>query len=234
MKLDVDDFEFAWTRALHEVRVELVPPVFASGEILGGEAVRWLVHERMPWTLSHAWPDGLDVEIMVETGVRFQEAARRIDLPVAWAFSEARFRELIERAIGLGAPQSAEVLLGSLTENWAWLVSLCGEETIFGDLITSNVAVREGPPVRSPGLLLDVIAVRGPWPLEAAWPEGKSGVGHYRGLVRKMARPGGPRPQQRNGRRDRTRERARARMEHAHAALRTAPRSWELAAPGRD
>jgi hypothetical protein len=188
MKLDVDPIELSWTRALHERGTGLVPELFASGETLGPLDVRWLVHERMPFTLSHAWPEGLDVEMLIDTGVRFQRAARDIDLPVAWEYTETGRRERIEAAIDAGAPPEAKVLLDSLHENWTWLTSTFGSEVVFGDLITPNVAVREGPPTWSDGLLLDVGAVRGPWPIEPSWPEGKNGRGHYRRLVQKMAR----------------------------------------------
>jgi hypothetical protein len=188
LKLDVDPIELMWTRALHEHETGLVPELFASGETLGPLDVRWLVHERMPFTLSHAWPDGLDVDMLIATGVRFQGAARDIDLPVAWEYAEVGRRRRLEAAIEAGAPPAANVLLEALDENWGWLTSTFGSEVLFGDLITPNVAVRVGPPAWSDGLLLDVGAVRGPWPMDAAWPEGKNGRGHYRGLVRKMAR----------------------------------------------
>lgn len=164
-----------------------MPKLFASAARLGELDIEWIVHERMPWVLSHRWPDGADVRMLIEAGVRFEAAAQSIGLPVAWSHSEARLRKSIEAALGRGAPESAKVLLDKLHEDWMWLVATCGEGVIFGDLITPNVAVREGPPKLSPGYLLDVLAVRGPWPFAVAWPEGKSGRGHYRGLIAKMA-----------------------------------------------
>ncbi len=188
IKLDVDPIELLWTRALHELGTGLVPELFASGESLGSLDVRWLVHERMPFTLSHAWPDGIDVDMLIDTGVRFQMAAADIDLPVAWTYTEDGLRRRLEAAIDTSEQAVANVLLDHLHENWSWLQEVCGEQTLFGDLITPNVAVRVGPPQWSDGLLLDVGAIRGPWPMDVAWPEGKNGRGHYRGLVRKMAK----------------------------------------------
>lgn len=187
LKVGLDESERAWTEALWEERTGLVPELFASGPKLAGADVEWIVHEKMPWTLSHRWPDGADIDMLIDTGVRFELAAHKIDLPVAWSFSEPRMRQSIESAIAAGAPGIATTLLDSLGDDWAWLLSTCGEDVIFGDLITPNVVVRDGPPVVSPGYLIDVIAIRGPWPFAVAWPEGKSGRGHYRGLIPKTA-----------------------------------------------
>lgn len=188
MKLDCDETELLWTRALHERGTGLVPELFASGESLGHLDVRWLVHERMPYTVSHAWPNGLDVRMLVDVGARFQRVARDIDLPVAWSFTEAGRRDVIDAALRANAPRTAQVLLERLDENWSWLVATFGMEVLFGDLIAPNVGVRTPPPAWADGLLLDVSAVRGPWPLEAAWPEGKNGREPYRDLIPKMAR----------------------------------------------
>lgn len=188
LKLDVGEGEFRWTKAIASVAPELVPQLFASGTRLGNYDVRWVLHERVPWTLSEAWPNGADVEIMIDTGVRFQKIAGAIDLPPDRVQSELALRQSFEVALEFGAPPAGKALLDALSEDWAWLVSTFGIDVIYGDLITPNVGVRVGPPDRSAGVLLDIGSAHAPWPFEAAWPEGKNGQGYYRRLIPQMAK----------------------------------------------
>jgi hypothetical protein len=194
VKLGTNEREVRWAQKLALHAPDLIPTVYAGGRSLGGEALPWLVMERCPYRLDYGWGDQL-YTMLLDAGVRFQIASRRIAPPVGPADVEVELHcRLIRRGVTNSppAPGPGRAVVERLERDWAWALSVCRVELCHGDLHPSNAVWRTAPP--DPGsraLLIDYAPHALPWVSEPAycrvlyWPGGR-GPGHM-GLVHEMA-----------------------------------------------
>ena len=174
LKVNVAAGQLWWTRALAQERPELLPEVYASGEDLGGEALGWVLWERVAGGLHSGWR-GREFDILLDAGVQFQRASRTLASRAlaAGAIAELRLADLavpIERGVSRAAPGPAEHVLARLAADWTWVNDVCEREVCHGDLHMANALCRDGPP-DGVALLIDHHPTRMPWAWEPAKPE---------------------------------------------------------------
>ena len=156
--------------------VDVVPTVYAAGYALGGEPVPWLVMERCPYVLDRRWlrePWAHHlVTTLLDAGVRFHVAARRIAPPVGPADV---WRNWVNERVRRGAtsdppaPGPTQQVVERLESDWEWVLSVCGVEFAHGDLHLGNAVWRTAlfePDATA--LLVDHAPYPMPWALEAA------------------------------------------------------------------
>ncbi|MBI3972542.1 MAG: phosphotransferase [Chloroflexi bacterium] len=198
VKLNCTARDLFWMRALSVPSVPaeeadsaaVVPALFASGGSLSGEAVRWVVLERLPYRLND-FPDDVRWDMLAEAAARFQAAAARVpvpraDPPVLFRLDAAAILGFLNLGVGAGAPDSARRLLDRLDADWAWLERACPTAVNLGDLHPGNVLCRTPPPAPGRAVLIDPIVRVGPWAFDPAYCQ--ANVGADADLVARTAR----------------------------------------------
>ena len=194
LKVNVARDQLWWTRSLAQEYPELIPYVFAAGERVDGQSLGWILWERVRGGLHPGW-EGREFEMILEAGVRFQVASRKLAhrAQAAGALNELQVVDLAERleqGVRRGAPAPAEKVLRRIYEHWAWVKDICETEVCHGDLHLGNALCRAEPP-GGEALLIDHHPTRMPWACEAAKPEilnAEPSRNGCRGLVAKQAR----------------------------------------------
>ena len=193
LKVNVARDQLWWTRSLAQEYPELIPSVFAAGERVDGERLGWILWERVRGGLHPGW-EGREFEMILEAGVRFQVASRKLahSAQAAGVLDELQVENLAERleqGVCRAAPGPAEKVLGRVFEHWAWIKDICETEVCHGDLHMANALCRAEPP-GGEALLIDHHPTRMPWACDAAKPEilnAEPSRKGCRGLVAKQA-----------------------------------------------
>jgi hypothetical protein len=187
--------EVEWAELLSRHAEDLVPDVHAAGHGLGDEGLSWLVMERCPLLLDYGWGEAL-WDTLLDAGVRFQVASRRLAAPVGPLDVSGERVEAFFRGpdAGAGFPGAAvRRLVERFEAEWAWALAACRVELCHGDLHPANAVWRR--PATEPGaraLLIDHAPRALPWAYEPAycqtlyWPAGCRADGPE--LVHRMAR----------------------------------------------
>jgi len=176
VKLGAGAREVHWATTLSGHAPDVVPTIYSAGYALGGEPVPWLVMERCPYVLDRRWLREpwahLLVTSLLDAGVRFHVAARRIAPPVGpadvwvdWVSERVRRGATSDPR----APGPAQQVVEHLASDWEWVLSVCRVEFAHGDLHLGNAVWRIAPsgPDAS-ALLVDHAPYPMPWALEAA------------------------------------------------------------------
>jgi hypothetical protein len=193
LKVNVATDQLWWTRLLAQEYPALLPHVFAAGEYVGGQKLGWILWERVRGGLHPGW-QGREFDMILEAGVRFQVASRKLahSAQAAGLLAELHVEDLAERleqGVRRAAPGPAKRVLRRVFEHWAWVKESCETEVCHGDLHLANALCRDEPP-GGEALLIDHHPTRMPWVCEAAKPEilnaepSRTGC---RGLVAKQA-----------------------------------------------
>lgn len=184
VKLNCTPWDVFWVSALSVPGdpTALVPTVFASGEVLGGVSIRWLVLERLPHKLNE-FPRKVKWDMLAEAAARVHAVASRVTLPDPPPYSPllsrvdaAAVRRLVEGGVRVGAPDDARHVLERLDEGWNWLERTCPSAINWGDLHPGNALCRTPPPARGHAVLIDPIMRVGPWPFDAAYLQANVGA----------------------------------------------------------
>ncbi len=168
VKLNAAPWELYWMMAIDRHSPGLVPRVFASGEHIGLYAVRWLVLERIPHPLSHAWDERL-YDLLARAAVRFQTAARVLDQRYVSLVSYQATFDSINRGLRAGCPGPVQGVLDRFNEDWTWVSEQCGYEVCFGDLTMGNALSNNLPPDDESIFLIDPLPRIAPWAWDAAY-----------------------------------------------------------------
>jgi hypothetical protein len=193
LKINVPHDQLWWTERLARGHPDLIPRAFATGAMLGGERLGWVLWERVSGGLHPGW-QGREFDMLLEAGVRFQIAARALapDAQAAGALATLRIEDLaqrIEQGVRRAAPNPAGRVLRRLAEDWGWVSQCCEVEVCHGDLHMANALCRDDPPIGA-ALLIDYHPIRMPWACEPAKPEilnAEPTRAGCRGLVTKQA-----------------------------------------------
>jgi hypothetical protein len=192
VKLGAGAREVHWATQLARHAPDVVPGVYAAGLTLGGEPAPWLLMERCAARFSDDWlraPWKPRVfTTLLDAGVRFQLAARRIAPPVGPADVDVPWLSgLVRRALTCDPPAPgprdlAERVVARLAREWEWVLSVCRVELAHGDLYPGNAVWRTAPSgPEAAALLVDHTPGALPWALEAAYCEAiywAGGTGH--------------------------------------------------------
>jgi hypothetical protein len=175
VKVGVPPNELHWTREVARVDPGVLPTLFASGESIGEEPLRWLAMERCPHMLGWQFNE-TGYRLLVEAGVRFQLATRRVVPRSRPADVEVdRFcRDLRQRmsTSDVPLPAGAVALAAAAERDLAWVLSVCEVEQCHGDLHPSNAVLRVTPPdPAARALLVDVSSSPLPWAYEGPYAE---------------------------------------------------------------
>jgi hypothetical protein len=178
VKLGAGAREVHWATQLARHAPDVVPGVYAAGSALGGEPAPWLIMERCAERYSDDWPRApwkhRVFTTLLDAGVRFNLAARRIAPPVGPANVDVAWLSGLVRRALTGAPSGpralAERVVARLARDWAWVLSVCRVELAHGDRYPGNPVWRTAPssPVAQ-ALLVDDTPGALPWALEAAY-----------------------------------------------------------------
>jgi hypothetical protein len=199
--------EVQWAQDLARVDPDLIPTLYASGDALGDEPLAWIVMERCRHEVGWQW-GGAGYGMLLEAGVRFQLASRRIAPPVGPAdVDPGPFFALAHEALTTDppAPGPAATVLANAERDWAWVVSHCRVELCHGDLHPANAVSRAAPPhPEARALLIDHAPAAMPWASEPArceilyWrtqtPRGEPTLVHAMAAIRRRHGLEVPRP----------------------------------------
>jgi hypothetical protein len=195
LKLGVTDAELFWTRWLTSHAPDLVPTLLASGDQLGpspGRDVGWIVTEKLPYGLDPSW-QGNEFAMLLEAGVRFQEAAREAPAERCRVIDQAEVRGRLERGLAHAPPGPARQLVDRFYRDWEWVVAVCPPEVCHGDLHLANALARVPPPAVSPAVLIDPAPALQLWAFDAARAQLLNSIDRrrpgYTHLVERMAAP---------------------------------------------
>ena len=179
VKVGATPREVRWMRDLARVDRRIIPALFASGDAIGDEPLAWLVMERCPHEVGWQW-GGAGYGMLLEAGVLFQLAARKIAPPVGPADVDVDgFCALAREALACEPPPPgpAAELVARMPDDWSWVLRTCQVELCHGDLHAGNAVSRAAPPdPEARALLIDHAPLALPWASEPArceiiyWP----------------------------------------------------------------
>jgi len=130
--------------------------------------------ERCPHVLDRRWLreswGHRPITTLLDAGVRFHLAARRIAPPVGPAdVWRDWLNELVRRGATGDPPAPAQRVVEHLERDWEWVLSVCRVEFAHGDLHLGNAVWRSVPSEPDAlALLVDHAPYPAPWALEAA------------------------------------------------------------------
>lgn len=165
VKLPVPPCELLWMRALQDAG-DVVPKLYAGGEVLGGYDMAWVVMERLPHgPLGSAW-NGAEFGLLIEAAGRFHRAASRFPIITGhlhddWAALHEHARQSV-RARALPEPQRWNKALKKAHKKYKEWVAVWDDRPIehwcHGDLHLGNAMTRHEPP-DGPAVLFDLAKV---------------------------------------------------------------------------
>ncbi|MCC5830210.1 MAG: aminoglycoside phosphotransferase family protein [Phycisphaeraceae bacterium] len=169
-KLPVPPRELTWLSRLQEVD-DVAPRLFASGDVLGGYDIAWVVMERLRHgPLDSQW-EGREFDLLIESAARFYQAASRYPVQgeprcLDWQKVIRDAREAV-REHRLPEEQRWNTALkkaGKKIQKWAELWERRPiDGWIHGDLHLGNAMTRNGAG-EGPAILFDYAEVRpGSW-----------------------------------------------------------------------
>jgi hypothetical protein len=173
LKLNVPADQLWWTRQLARAYPDLIPLVYASGD-LAVAGLGWVLWERVEGGLHPGW-HGREFDMLLEAGVAFQRASRTLadaarEAGVLHTLRIEDLAEGLEQGLRQAAPGPAGQVLSRLATDWAWVSQVCDGEVCHGDLHMANALCRDEPP-GGVALLIDHHPMLQPWAYEAAKPE---------------------------------------------------------------
>jgi Phosphotransferase enzyme family len=165
VKLPVPPCELLWMRALQDAP-DVVPKLYAGGEMLGGYDMAWVVMERLPFgPLGSAW-HGDEFGLLIEAIGRFYQAADAIPIRTEhehrdWAGIHDHARRSV-RAQALPEPQRWSKALKKSHRKYREWVAIWDDRPMdywcHGDLHLGNAMTRNEPP-NGPAILFDLAKV---------------------------------------------------------------------------
>ncbi|MBH06559.1 MAG: hypothetical protein CMJ20_09580 [Phycisphaeraceae bacterium] len=178
VKLPVPPIELTWLVRLQGTQ-EVVPKVFAQGEVLNGYDMAWLVMERLEYgPLGSAW-GGAQFNLLAEAAARFYAAAKKF--PAEPAARQTDWNQMLDRS-----RHSLKSLHTQNKQRWnkalrqtrhkisKWIELWNTRDThhwCHGDLHLGNAMTRQQPP-HGPALLIDfALAHPGHWVEDAIYFE---------------------------------------------------------------
>jgi len=165
VKLPVPPCELQWMRVMQDAD-EVVPKVYASGEMLGGYDMAWLVMERLPHgPLGKAW-GGAEFDLLIEAIGRFYQAAHAIPTNTEhvhrdWDGIHDHARKSVKTH---GLPEAARwnKAMKKAHKKYKDWVAIWDDRPMahwcHGDLHLGNAMTRSDPPA-GPALLFDMAKV---------------------------------------------------------------------------
>ena len=165
VKMPVPPCELQWMRLLQNAE-QVVPTLYASGEMLGGYDMAWLVMERLPHgPLSSTW-QGDEFKLLIEAIGRFYQAAQ--DIPINtrhvhrdWGAIHDHARKSV-RAQGLAEAQRWSKAMKKAHKKYKDWVAIWDDRPMthwcHGDLHLANAMTRNEPP-NGPAVLFDLAKV---------------------------------------------------------------------------
>lgn len=178
VKLPVPPVERLWLARLQTAQ-DVVPRLYAHGEVLNGYDMAWIVMERMAYgPLDSAWAGG-QFDLLVEAAGRFYKAAG--EFPTAVPAPERDWQEIFQHARQNvhrhGLPQQQrwnKVFKHANRKLKQWLTIWNGravDHWCHGDLHPGNAMTRVAPP-GGPALLIDFALTHpGHWVEDAVYLE---------------------------------------------------------------
>ncbi|MFI7066648.1 phosphotransferase [Kribbella sp. NPDC050124] len=170
LKVGVSETQRFWSEIVPERDPELAPRVLAIGDRLGGIELGWVLMERLPSGLHDGW-GGVEFNLLMDAGVRFQSLARTIASAPHTELTADTVRGWLVLGNERNAPGPVDAVLERFPEDWRFLNQVCQPEICHGDLHMANVLMRTLAPDVSPALLIDFEPCRMPWVFDAAYPQ---------------------------------------------------------------
>ena len=175
VKVGVPPNELRWTREVARVDPGVLPTLFASGDSIGEEPLRWLAMERCPHVLGWQFQE-TGYRLLIEAGIRFQRATRQVGpRPGPVDVDVNRFGRVLRQSLGTSdvpLPEGADAFAAAVERDVAWVLSVCEVEQCHGDLHPSNAVLRVPPPdPAARALLVDVSSSALPWAYEGPYAE---------------------------------------------------------------
>ncbi len=165
VKLPIPPCELQWMRTLQDAD-DVVPRLYASGQMLGGYDMAWVVMERLPHgPLGSAW-GGAEFGLLVHAVGRFYEAAK--DIPTTTLHDHRDWNAIYDharqsvRASALREPQRWNKALKRAHKKYKEWVTIWDDRPMtywcHGDLHLGNAMTRTEPP-QGPAVLFDFAKV---------------------------------------------------------------------------
>jgi hypothetical protein len=166
VKVNATAHERAWLKAIGGVDPEVAPAVFADGDSFGDIQLGWAVIERLPYQPpGFAGPEWY--EPIIRASLRWQLAARSVDLPPVHEIDGPWMTMWLDRAVERGDGRAVEELRQRFDGDWAWLLGLCPSAPCHGDLHFFNAGSRT-PGIPAAFVLFDPMPRVAPWPFDVA------------------------------------------------------------------
>jgi hypothetical protein len=178
-KVHITSDELFWNRLAEERSPGLFARLLLSGERLRGQAVNWLVVERLPVPLGPSWR-GKQWWMVADAAARFQQLASTAPSERAHVEGPETIERWLHCAAGRNCPIDLTALVENVESDWAYVARVCPPTICFGDLHLGNAFAREPPPTSTRAVLIDPIPRIQPWLFDAAYCEANSadsGVG---------------------------------------------------------
>lgn len=165
VKMPVPPCELQWMKVLQGAQ-NIVPKLYASGDVLGGYDMAWLVMERLPHgPLGTQW-EGKEFELLIEAAGRFYQASA--DIPANTQYDHRDWNAIFDHA-------RKSVRTNALPESQRWSKAMKKahrkykdwvniwdarpmEYWCHGDLHLGNAMTRAEPP-GGPAVLFDLAKV---------------------------------------------------------------------------
>jgi hypothetical protein len=166
VKVNANAHERAWLPAIGELDPDVVPAVFGSGDAIDDVPLGWMVMERLPYQppgfAGAEWYGSL-----IRAAFRWQDAARRVEVPVVHAVDGAWLTSWMDAAVELDGSPGVRRLRDRFDDDWAWVSERCPSEPCHGDVHFFNAGSRE-PGLPESLVLFDPIPRLAPWPYDPA------------------------------------------------------------------
>lgn len=148
--------------------IKVVPQIFASGEHLGEENIKWFVMEKIPYKFTKT-RDGVKWELVAKTVAEYQRIASKLKNPKAFPIDYKAVKQFLLWGVEKDYPPYAKDVFKKFESDCNWLEKSCPSSAQFGDLHLGNIFSRAEIPKFGEIVLIDPIPREGPWLFDPAY-----------------------------------------------------------------
>lgn len=170
IKAGCTEMDYFWANAWMNMGTTstVAPSIFATGDTLGDEIVRWFVMEYIPYSLqtplsNSAW------DVVADTVTEYQTVISHVPNSKTFPLNATEFHTFLQWGIDGGAPNEAQKLEERLDRDWDWMEKTCPSSVHFGDFHTANMRSRKPDAHLGDLVLIDPIPRIGPWVFDPAY-----------------------------------------------------------------